>query len=327
MAFNTDPNFWLQLGSGLLSGGPWNKQIGAAAQNVGMYTEQAKQKAQAEQQKNMTAQWLEQNDKELAQAVKNGLMTPADAFKVAYEKRNQKPDNPFVKEVNGKLLQFNNGKWDVAYDAGPAPVSPTELQKNLQAAGIMPGTPQYQEIMLKAVTKPMVSVDTGVKLPTGYQWVDPNDPSKGMAPVKGGPGEQLPGELAARVGMADDFLSKKDDLKRRIKAGEATGPIDVFRGKVMGTNSTYADIENGAEALTRMLTGAGMNIAEAEDKARRFLPTYYDDDKTLQDKVDRLTAALQAAKDMAMRGRGNDPQDPANAQQNGVIDAQDYFKD
>jgi hypothetical protein len=58
----------------------------------------------------------------------------------------------------------------------------------------------------------------------------------------------------------------------------------------------------GAEALVRMLTGAGMNMGEAEDRAANFLPRTTDSAATIQDKAARLAANLKNISVMVRSG-------------------------
>jgi hypothetical protein len=59
-----------------------------------------------------------------------------------------------------------------------------------------------------------------------------------------------------------------------------------------------------------MLTGAGMNETEAKNYASRYLPSYTDDAKTVNEKLDQLSGELDAAKAQVMRGRGGDQTQP-----------------
>jgi hypothetical protein len=160
-----------------------------------------------------------------------------------------------------------------------------------------------------------VNVDTGEKLPPGYMWQDPNDKTKGVKPIAGGPAEQIPAELAARVGLADSFLGQSGEVKKAAGAGDATGVIDHTLGSlgVGRAGDITRRIASGADALQRMLTGAGMPESEAKAYANRYMPTYTDTAESLTAKLDQLERELSIAKENALRGRGQTPQQPPGA--------------
>lgn len=68
----------------------------------------------------------------------------------------------------------------------PAAQDPTSLQQNLGAAGLRPGTPEFQAAMLKAINKPQVQINQP-SLPPGFYAQDPNDLSQGVLPIPGSP--------------------------------------------------------------------------------------------------------------------------------------------
>lgn len=153
--------------------------------------------------------------------------------------------------------------------------------------------------------------------PPGYKWADPNDPDAGLAPIPGGPGEKVPAEVAARLGLAKSFIGQLEDykdvegkdqkgLRARIKAGEATGIFDGPRASLnLGEpGSIRRKISSGAEALLRNLTGAGMNIDEAKKYVSRYEPEWNDTAGTLLDKVNQLERELRSVNDTVSKGRG-----------------------
>lgn len=146
------------------------------------------------------------------------------------------------------------------------------------------------------------------KLPSGYRFVDRQNPDAGVEPIPGGPATQLPGELAARVGMADNWLNNDlPELKKRVSSGEVTGVVDRFRA-ANSSNSpqaeVYRKVQSGVEVLSRLLSGAGMTQVEIDEKAARYMPTYTDDAASMGTKLNQLEAELKATRDSAMAGRG-----------------------
>lgn len=161
-------------------------------------------------------------------------------------------------------------------------------------------------IKMKEAGRNQIDINTGEKLPTGFRWINPDQKEMGVEPIPGGPGEQIPGELAARVGVADSFLAQLPGIKARVKKGEVTGPIDRgLAGAGYGNSGElFRQIETGADVLQRFLTGAGMPASEAAEYARRYKPTYADTSESMLSKLDQLERELRSAKEMAMRGRG-----------------------
>jgi hypothetical protein len=173
----------------------------------------------------------------------------------------------------------------------------------------------YQRQMREA-GRTQVNVDTGVKLPSGYQWVDPENQDLGVKPIEGGPATQIPAELAARVGLTDEWLANFDTLRADIEKGSVSGPIDNLNAQ-WNSSSASADIyrraQSGADALQRMLTGAGMNLTEAQQYASRYLPGPTDNTASALKKIDNLKRELETIREKAMRGRGGVERPAASA--------------
>jgi hypothetical protein len=142
--------------------------------------------------------------------------------------------------------------------------------------------------------------------PSGYQWNDPANPSAGMTAIPGGPGEKVDAEVAGRLGLAKSFLGDLPDLKRRVEAGELTGVIDASKAKagIGGPGEIRRKIDSGAEALLRMLTGAGMNKEEASEYVRRYKFSMTDTATTVMSKLNQLEQELNSVGETVGKGRG-----------------------
>lgn len=268
---------------------------------------------------NQTVAWLQSKgvDKEQAWQIATNPAVLSE-----YLKDMLGPKKPI--EVNGRLVDPNT--YQVIADFSDPNGKLTSDQREYQQAkndGFAGNFMDYQ-IKMKEAGRNQVNIDTGVKLPSGYQWVDPNDQSKGVRPIAGGPATQIPGELAARIGMGENFL--KNDLpilRKEVEAGNATGPID--RGMAWAGYGKPAEIQrkfqSGVEVLSRLLSGAGMTQIEVDEKTQRYMPTLADTPTSLKTKLDQLEAEIRAAGDAAMRGRGGslDTADPL-ANPGGTID-------
>lgn len=161
----------------------------------------------------------------------------------------------------------------------------------------------------------------GIKMPANFM-PDPASPG-GVKPIPGGPGEQLPSDLAGRIAIADSFLGQVDGIREKLANGAATGLWDRFQA---GNNASsdqaavYRQMQSGADALQRLLTGAGMTENEAAIYAGRYLPTYTDDAASAVKKLGQIQREIENARAAALRGRGGTS---ANVTPNGANTAPD----
>lgn len=303
--------------TGLSMGQDWQSGLALGAANL------SKNKGDR-QQKNQTVDFLKGkglSDGD-ASALAGNPAALSEYLKGVYSPKQRTPI-----EVNGRLVDPNT--YQVIADFSDPQGKMTSDQKEYEFAktqGYDKDFVSYQREM-KEAGRSQVNVDTGVKLPSGYQWVDTNDQTKGVQPIAGGPATQLPGELAARVGMADNFLTQDlPGIRESVKQGDVTGPIDRFRAANSSSGKpaeTYRKIQSGVEVLSRLLSGAGMTQVEIDEKAARYMPTYTDDAASVAAKLDQLEAELKATKDAALRGRGAPIQ--GQPPTSGVIDYKTYF--
>lgn len=146
------------------------------------------------------------------------------------------------------------------------------------------------------------------KLPANYRWTDPNDKSKGITPITGSSVEQIGQELAPRVGLAKSFISTIPQIRQRIDRGdvgiENTGNHVKALANLGEPGETKRMMDAGAEALIRMLTGAGMPASEAAETALQYRLTARDDVFTVKSKLEGLERHLYHIGDVLGRGRG-----------------------
>lgn len=295
----------LAVGTGLLSGQTGAQQAANAGMNlIPLYAQQQQQQKLIDEQ-NKTLQYFDRVNPQLAAQVRAG-MPVADAWRMQAEA--QKPKTPNLMAVNGLIYNKDSGQW-IQPPEGMGTAKLTDDQREYDQAKQQgfTGTFMDYQIKMKEAGRNQVNIDTGAKLPSGFRWIDPKQQEKGVEPIPGGPGEQIPGELAARVGMAESFQKQLPEIKRKVQGGSVTGAFD--RGVAGWFDSseganTYRQIQSGADALMRLLTGAGMNQAEAAAYAQRYLPSYTDSAESAAAKLDQLSQELESAKSMAMRGRG-----------------------
>lgn len=117
----------------------------------------------------------------------------------------------------------------------------------------------------------------------------------------------LPAEVAARVGLAENFGKHYPQIRKDIAEGGRFGGTAGRAGLIARTGQqgeTYRDIVSGAEAMTRMLTGAGMGQGEAQREADQYLPAWNDSETTILSKLDRLQERLKDMTAKIYEGRG-----------------------
>jgi len=119
----------------------------------------------------------------------------------------------------------------------------------------------------------------------------------------------LPAETGARLGLADEFLRNFDKVAASATAGSLSGPIDYNLAKIgQGPGAdAYGKIKQGTEGLVRIMTGAGMNQAEAEDRVKQYEPSWTDNATSINGKLTRLKEAIIAARSGASFGRNAPP--------------------
>jgi hypothetical protein len=210
-----------------------------------------------------------------------------------------------VKAEDGSLKPIPGGPADPNYlgrktAATVQPDIPSGFQRDAVSGGLtpIPGGPADPNYLRQKGDRQ--------NAPSGYVWVDPNDPSKGMTAIPGGPGEKVDAEVAARLGLAKSFLGELPDIKARVEAGGITGPIDAAQAYMGmgGPGEIRRKMDSGAEALLRMLTGAGMNKEEASQYVRRYQFSPTDKKETVISKLNQLERELNSFGETVGRGRG-----------------------
>jgi hypothetical protein len=297
-----NPDVLMAIGTGLLTGKTPQDQIGGALTNFA-------QVRKDQRQRNLTLEILGKDSPQLVRAVEAGVLTPSDAFSLHYKeaqeaKKAQRPSRKFQTLPDGTFgwADENAGTWTPLGTAPKAKTQPALAQEYQFAKenGFEGGFTDYVQLKKSGGA----NGGQGGKAPSGYRWTD--DTQSALEPIPGGPGEETPGELAARIGMAKSFLERAPALRQRLAQGDVTGPWDqrMARNGIGDKGQVYQELESGVDVLMRLLTGAGMNQTEAEAYARRYLPGTMDTAETAVQKLDRLTAELQATASEAGKGRG-----------------------
>jgi len=115
-------------------------------------------------------------------------------------------------------------------------------------------------------------------------------------------------ETQGRMGLAKGFIELIPQIKERMRAGEldfgAGTPNALLRRGRQG--ELINAIDEGADALLRGLTGAGMPETEAARYQRRYQWSLTDDRQTRIQKLDGLERALRFVVTEQGKGRGGD---------------------
>lgn len=146
------------------------------------------------------------------------------------------------------------------------------------------------------------------KPPAGYRW---DESGTGLEAIPGGPATKQSAETSARTALAATQLDVLDeDFIREVENGAVTGFGDFLMAKAGRDKQgeIMREINAASEAMVRMLTGAGMNIAEAQREADLYIPTLMDDGASAASKLRQLKRRLKATIDAAGQGRGGGQQ-------------------
>ena len=149
--------------------------------------------------------------------------------------------------------------------------------------------------------------------PSGYRnIVDEGGNVIRQEPIPGGPGTQMPAELGARIGLAESFIkSDLPNIKKSIDeqfTDDWTAKDAFSRAQLAGgfgeEGEIYRRAKTGIDALTRMMTGAGLNVSEESVYNARYLPAPNDTKTTMLKKLNGLQRDLEATIKTVTRGRG-----------------------
>lgn len=153
----------------------------------------------------------------------------------------------------------------------------------------------------------------GMKPPAGFEWVDPNDRSKGLSAIPGGPGEHISAEVAGRLAMmktsregiknARSVFTRTwglDDVAKSAAASSPLGDVAMLSGDV---GIARRDIKIGVEAALRAMTGAAAPETEVQSYMDKFMPNARDTKASAKQKLDALETFMNEAEEIATRGR------------------------
>jgi hypothetical protein len=151
--------------------------------------------------------------------------------------------------------------------------------------------------------------------PSGYLWVDPNNPAAGLTAVKNGPATKLEAGASGQLAMMEATRPGLDAAKQYFLSDEfKSGPIDAA-GLAIGQRLNVGNIsrhrrsvELAAEAALRVATGAAAPDSEVKRYADFYTPSVYDAEETRRQKLNALTAFIDHARKNIGQGRMPEPE-------------------
>ncbi|MDK8874410.1 phage tail tip lysozyme [Paracoccus sp. SSJ] len=193
---------------------------------------------------------------------------------------------------------FEGGQWWDVSGGQPQPltdraIDPTTLMQNLEAAGIMPGTPEYAQAIVDAVTKPQVALDnrTNPAPPSGYRNVyDEAGNLVSQEVIPGGP-EDKSQQQGLKQGMADtagDTVVTAADRALQAAQSRALGSFGQgIVGNLPWTDS--AEVQRQTDVLKAMASSENINAMRQASPTGGALGNASDADlKILRDKSGAL---------------------------------------
>lgn len=112
----------------------------------------------------------------------------------------------------------------------------------------------------------------------------------------------LGGELGARIGLGDLFLSELPSIRESVKKFGWGDKLNIALGRG-AADTIRSKVDNGVDGLRRNLTGAGMSITEADDYVRRYQISSTDGIPKMLDKLENLEKAIIATREGAIKGK------------------------
>lgn len=160
----------------------------------------------------------------------------------------------------------------------PETQKPTSLMQNLEAAGLVPGTPEYNLAILNSINKPLVQIQDGPKLPANYQWKDPLNPGAGVKPIPGGPATKATEGEASSAGFAKRMQEAETRMNQIVGEGYDPGSyVEEWRTITNFTTSREKQVyrqaqEDWVRAKLRKESGAVIGPEEMEQEIKTYFP-------------------------------------------------------
>lgn len=132
---------------------------------------------------------------------------------------------------------------------------PTSLQQNLIAAGLQPGTPEFQQAMMTAINRPQVQIGGQIKAPTGYMV---NAEGTGVVPIPGLPPKPAPMTPEQQVQQSAAMAEASARAKARVKEEQSQ----------QGVQAAVRDMYASVDAFRSNMTDADALAAVSQQRRR-----------------------------------------------------------
>lgn len=319
------PEMLMALGGGIMQGSNLGTGMGQGFQNAATVMGQQKEQAAVKDVENKTRAWLQQK----YPGEDFSTMTP-DMMRTfvtqAMQERFAKPEKPKFEVINGKIVKIDTttGESSLVGDySEPKVPDPTSIQRDLEAAGLQPGTPEYKQAILEHYRKSGTMVDVS---PDGtVRFVQGNvDPAK------------MP-KVTEAEGKNAGFLKRALTAEKELSALESEGTSLWNRAAdavpVLGNYAKSADAQkfdqaqrNFINAVLRRESGAVISPEEFDNARKQYFPQPGDGPDVIAQKrknrEDAITGFEIGSGPAAEKVREMDETQPKTA----PIPAEDYFK-
>lgn len=149
---NLTPEARLMMGAGIMGGQNLGQGLAQGAQMAMPMMLANQQKTEAQAVENKTREWLQKQ----YPGEDFSTMSP-DMMKMyaneAFKSRFAKPEKPDFKTVGDALYNTQTGEWITPPASALQSKNLTAIQRDLQAAGLQPGTPEFQKAILENYNK------------------------------------------------------------------------------------------------------------------------------------------------------------------------------
>lgn len=310
------------FGRGLASGNTVSDQIS------GGFTAIADQRRE-QGVRNKTLEFLQTQSPEIADAIGKGLLTPADGVKlhfaqVAETRKAQMPNRKFQTLADGTygFADESAGTFTPMGRAAKAnDYKPTSLMMELEAAGLQPGSPEYQRAILDANKPKGMTVES--------------DGQGGFRMVQGAAIDGMP-SLNVEQGKNTGFLLRAQDSNRKITQfeNEGTSTWNKAMGALPGGLGNHAISSEAQQlgqakrdfinAVLRQESGAVISPEEFANAEQQYFPQPGDGPEVIAQKRANRENAIAGFR--IRSGPGSGVADRAQQPQGGVVDYTDYFK-
>lgn len=186
-------------------------------------------------------------------------------------------------------MMINSGEYKALSDIG-------QLNQDVKM-GIV--TPQQAQALLVAKAKSAKDTSNNSadnvalgKAPSGYRWINPNDPNSGLIAIEGGPGAQKSGEVAKLTAITTSSLNNIAQMRKVLSKPEYNGRVPIT--EKLPNIAQDKDVQKISTLKTQLADDIGRLVSGGQigkDEAITFktlIPRYGDKAEHVTWKLDQL---------------------------------------